>query len=745
MNTRVARIGLLIIGLITIGAALSLLNLRFDYEFENFFPSEDQSLDFYYEYKDKFSTDVDFVLVALKNDKGVFEEDFLQSAHAMRDELITVKKVERIISPFDAQDFVLGPFGPIAIPLLHPNESERYRQDSIRIYSNQKHVGSLFSNDAKSISILIEIEPNLSKIQTDTIYNDLKVIFDRYQFDEMHLAGKVIGQAYYIDQIKSEFSFFFLLGVLLIVSVLALVYRSVWGVVVPLLIVLLAVVWLLGFMGLAGKPIDIMTTLLPLVIFVVGISDVIHVLSRYFEEIRNGHPKMKAIKIAYRQVGIATFLTSVTTAIGFLTLVTSNIDPVKELGLYAASGVFMAFILAFSLLPAILVLRPVPRLAFRELSSLFWNKLVQRLFLVSMRNRRAVIFTSVLVAVGSIYGISQVSIDNYLMEDMGKDDPHRHSFEYFENNFAGVRPFEMMIEAVDSSATIFSWESVQEMLRMESYLKKEYEVGFLLSPLTILRTTNQALNGGVDQAYKVPESPDELERTMNIVRRFEKRPEFAVLVAEKGRQGRFSGKLVDVGGQRIAEKNLELDNYFNEMPLNDIRYQQTGMALLIDSNNKTLSLNMMSGLIIAILVVAVIVLIMFRSWRIALISLVPNILPLMVIGGVMGLTGIDLKVSTSIIFGIAFGISVDDSIHYLSKYRMELKKGRKPLWALRRTSLSTGKAIILTSLILCSGFLALATSDFTSTFYVGVLISVTLLVAVLTDLLLLPILLLKKP
>ncbi|NCG30806.1 MAG: MMPL family transporter, partial [Bacteroidetes bacterium] len=125
--------------------------------------------------------------------------------------------------------------------------------------------------------------------------------------------------------------------------------------------------------------------------------------------------------------------------------------------------------------------------------------------------------------------------------------------------------------------------------------------------------------------------------------------------------------------------------------------------------------------------------------------LVPNILPLMVIGGVMGLTGIDLKVSTSIIFGIAFGISVDDSIHYLSKYRMELKKGRKPLWALRRTSLSTGKAIILTSLILCSGFLALATSDFTSTFYVGVLISVTLLVAVLTDLLLLPILLLKKP
>ncbi len=727
---------------LTVGAAYQITKLRFDYEFENFFPAGDSSLDFYHDYMDKFSSDVDFVLVALRNEDGIFQEDFLLKARELRKELNGVRNRDRIISPFDAGDFALGPFGPIEIPYLHPDDPTRYAADSARIYAYDKAVGSLFSPDGKSISMVIQIEPNLSKIETDSVYFDIQNVVSNYEFDELHLAGKAIGQAYYIEQIRYEFTFFFVLGVILITLVLILIYRSVWGVIVPLIVVLLSVIWLLGIMGLTGKPIDIMTALLPLVLFVVGISDVIHLLSRFFEEIRNGHAKGKAIMIAYKQVGMATFLTTVTTGLGFFTLVTSSIIPVRQLGIYAAVGVFLAFALAFSLLPAILTLTKVPKLAYKEPSSSLWNKVVRQMFRFSMRNKRVVYIGSVAVAVTSLIGISLVRIDNFLLEDIGEGDPHRGSFEFFEKNFAGARPFEMQIEVQEGEENLFSDAAIDEMLRVETYLKEDYGVGFLISPLNLIRTVNQALNGGQDQAYKVPEAGPQREKVLKLISKFEKRPEFSAIMTSDYREARFSGKIVDYGGRHTKMLNERMaQSLRDEAPLAAINYRLTGMALLIDQNNETLSMNMMTGLGIAFAVVALIMGLLYRSVIIAFISLIPNMLPLMAVGGVMGFTGIDLKVATSIIFGIAFGIAVDDSIHYLSKYRLERLKGRSPIWAIRRTSISTGKAIIITSLILCAGFFALATSDFTSTYYVGLLVSVTLFFAVLADLLLLPLLL----
>ena len=741
MSKSLARFIVFLVVVFTGVASYQITTLEFDYEFEHFFPSEDTSLDFYLNYNEKFTTDVDFVLLALKNDAGIFDKEFLLKAKSLREELMTVEEVKRIVSPFDARDYALGPFGPIAIPFLHPEDETRYTADSARIYKFQKEVGSLFSEDGKSISMLIEIEPNLSKVQTDTVYFKLKDVLDQYSFDQMHTAGKVIGQAYYIDQIKYEFTLFFILAVLLVVVILALVYKSVWGVVVPLLIVVLSVIWSLGLMGLIGKPIDIMTALLPLILFVVGISDVIHLLSRYFEEIRNGLTKELAIQVAYKQVGMATFLTSLTTALGFLTLLTSGIKPVRELGVYAAIGVFIAFILAFSLLPAILALNPVPKLAFKEPSSLFWNKLVRKLFFVSMRNQTAVLVVSLLVAVVSVVGISNIEVDNYLLEDVGEDDPMRTSFMYFEENFAGARPFELYVSVKDSTTNMFDQAVVKDLQRIDTYLKEEYGVGFLLSPLNVIRTANQALSGGHDTAYVVPSQAERYDAVRRLVSKIQKRPEFNALLANEFREGRFSGKMRDLGGLQTKKMNEDFIAHFEQHPLETIDFRLTGMALLIDKNNETLSMNMMSGLIFALLVVAVIMGVLFKSLRMALITLMPNVLPLMVIGGFMGLTGIDLKVSTSIIFGIAFGIAVDDSIHYLSKFKLEMNKGRSVIWALRRTSISTGKAILLTSLILCSGFLTLSHSNFTSTHYVGLLISITLAVAVLADLILLPVLL----
>jgi predicted RND superfamily exporter protein len=740
MTERLAKWTIALVILITIGATYQITTLRFDYEFEHFFPAEDPDLDFYFDFKYKFSTDVDFVLMALRNEKGVFDTTFLRKAQRLRNDLMTLEEVERVVSPFDPKAYIMGPFGPVPIPYIHLDQPDLIPSDSAKIYRNGLGVGSLFSTDAKSIAMVIEIEPDLSKVKTDTVYNKLVKVLEPYAFDDMHLAGKVIGQAYYIDQIKFEFALFFTLAVLLVVLILSLVYRSFWGVVVPLLIVLLSVIWLLGLMGLLGKPIDIMTALLPLIIFVVGVSDVIHLLSRYFEEIRNGHEKIKAIKIAYKQVGLATFLTSFTTALGFLTLLTSGIQPVRELGIYAASGVFVAFVLAFSLLPAVLILTKVPALAYKEPSNLFLNKLVRMVFFVSMRNQRVVLAITALVMALSLLFITQIKVDNYLLEDVGKDDPLRHSFEYFEEHFAGARPFEMYVTVKDSAETIFSMQALKDMEALEHYLTSTYGVGFIVSPLDIIRSANQALHGGMDSARALPPDEASLAILQRQIGQYSKRPEFKAIVTQDFKEARISGKLHDVGGLKAKQLGADLHSHFDAHPLEAIDYRLTGMALLIDKNNEVLSSNMMTGLFFALAVVGLIMGVLFKSLRMVVITLIPNILPLLVIGGVMGLFGIDLKVSTSIIFGIAFGIAVDDSIHYLSKYRLELAKGRDQVWALRRTSVSTGKSIILTSLILCAGFIMLSTSDFTSTFYVGSLISITLGVAVLADLFVLPVL-----
>ena len=744
MNTRIAKWIIAAVVLITLGAGYQISTLGFDYEFEHFFPSEDDDLDFYYEFLDKFATDVDFVLIALRNEEGIFDEAFLSKAKSMCDALQALDEVERIRSPFDARSLSLGPFGPIDIPYLHWDKPDLYAADSAKIYAYSKGVGTLFSEDAQSIAILVKIEPNLSKQETDTVYFEMKEVMNRFAFDEMHVAGKVIGQAYYIEQIQFEFALFFSIAILLVVFILSLVYRSIWGVIVPLLVVMLSAIWLLGLMGVVGKQIDIMTALLPLVIFVVGVSDVIHLLSRYFEEIRNGKAKLEAIMVAYKQVGMATFLTSFTTALGFLTLLSSGIQPVRELGIYAAAGVFIAFFLSFSLLPAILVLTKVPKLAYKEPSDLFWNKLVRIIFFFSMRNQWKILSATLVVIVISLWSISRIEVNNYLLEDVGKDDPMRYSFEYFERYFAGARPFELAVSVKDSTLDVFDPAVVRELERVDKYLQENFGVGDVISPLTMIRSAHQALNGGRDSEFRIPESTEELNKALKVVQMFRKRPEFEALVTVDGREARFSGKTGDMGGKKAKALGMALSDHFaNDDPLHTIDFRLTGMAVLIDKNNETLSLNMMFGLLFALGVVAVIMGLLFRSVKMALVTLIPNVLPLLAIGAVMGIAGIDMKVSTSIIFGIAFGIAVDDSIHYLSKYRLERGKGRSHVWALRRTSVSTGKAIILTSLILCAGFFTLISSDFTSTFYVGLLVSITLAVAVIADLFVLPVLINK--
>ncbi len=735
---KIAKITLVIIGVLTLGALGVSTQLKFDYNFESFFPIDDPELEFYNVFREYFESDNDFVLIGIENDNGVFEPAFLQRVDSLTKALKALPDVQTIQSPTSASQLIVGPLGPMEVPYVHPNDEGKREKDSLRVYGSAHLVGSLFSEDGKAVSVLVETTPFLSKLKSDSLVEQLDAVIESYSFDELHLAGRLHGQKYYVNKMQWELATFTALGIFLLVVFLTLSFRSWWGVWVPLVVVLLAVIWLLAVMVLLGKPLDIMSILLPTILFVVGMSDVVHIITRYLEELRNGETQLEAIKIAFKHIGMATFLTSITTAIGFLTLLTANIMPVREFGLYTAIGVFVAFALAFTLLPAILLLNRKPETAKTPNEVLFWNRRMHATFLFVLKQRKAILGAGLAILLLSLWSISNIKVDNYLLEDLADDDPHRADFEFFENHFAGVRPFDMAVWTPDSTS-LLRYETITQLDTLEKYLSNHYGIGFIASPVTFVRMANQALHGGNPDFYNTPKTEAEYAKIYKMYKSFSKRPEFRKFLSEDADFGRISAKVTDYGGYKMKRLNAQMiEDTKKFIDPSIIQFRLTGMALLIDLNNESLASNMMFGLLIAFGVIGLIMGILFKSLKIVVLTLIPNVLPLVMIGGFMGVMGYDLKVATSIIFTIAFGIAVDDTIHYMSKLRLELNKGKSLLYALKRTGISTGKAITVTSLILMSGFVTLILSTFTSTYYIGLLVSLTLLFAVVSDLLLLP-------
>ncbi|EJF08970.1 RND family transporter [Pontibacter sp. BAB1700] len=733
---------LTVIAILTVLSVFYASRLRFDYNFDNFFPKGDPDLAYYFSYRDKFGNDNDYLLIGLDNSGSLFDQQFLQKVDTLTRFMQRQPHVESVLSPTTFKSPIIEQFGYFEIPYLHPDEPERYTQDSLLIYQSRELVGTLFSEDATAVSLFIQTSDNLAKEPGDSLITAMYGEIERLGLQEHHLAGKVLAQSVFIEKMKIELAIFMSASILLVILFLWIAFRSVWGVLVPLVVVLLSVLWSLGVMGIFNKPIDVMTVLLPTIMFVVGMSDVIHIMSRYITEIGQGVTKIQALRVTIKEVGMATLLTSLTTSVGFLTLLTTSIVPIREFGVYTAVGIALAFVLAFTMLPAILLLnkKPNPRRARRI--DLSWPMLLRRVYTFVLRRPYPILYASMGIVLVSLIGISMIKVDTTLLEDLGDDDPIIKDFQYFEEKFSGVRPFELhLIAGPDKS--MYDLEVLQEVDQLETYLYQTYGLNFITSPATVVRAIHRAQNGGLPDYYTLPANEREMQQVQQRLTAFSKRSELRAVVTTDQQEGRLAGKMTDVGSVRAAELNDSLEAFIDQHINPELLQTRiTGSAVMLDKNNDYVVSNMLQGLLIAFLVVALLVGLIFRSLRMVVISLVPNIIPLLMIGGIMGFLGINMTVSVSIIFTIAFGIAVDDTIHFLGKLKVELRKGKSLPYAIKTTIISAGKAIIITSCILVAGFLTLVLSSFDATFYVGVFVSLTLVFAVVADLLLLPVLIL---
>lgn len=714
---------------------------KFDYDFEKFFPRDDTETQTFEEFRQTFENDYDFILIALENRDGIFEPEFLQKVQILTEKLKTLPYVVRVFSPTEIKIPVLTGFGVSYRKILHPNNENLLQKDKERIYETGEFIGSFFSKDTSAICLIVQNKERLSKKKSDLLLHEIETLLQSFKFDGIHLAGKIKAQQVYLQRMQEEIVLFLSLAIILVIILLAITFQSLWSVTFPILIVLFSIIWQLGIMQLLGKKIDVLQVLVPTILFVVGMSDVIHILSKYIEELRSGKTKQEAIRKSVKEVGLATFLTSFTTSVGFATLVTSTISPIEDFGLYTSIGVMVAFILTIVLMPAVMVLAPRPSIISNQRSTRSWNILLHRFFLFAIKYRWPIAFVTLLIAGICIVSLQQVKVNNLLLEDLHPREPLKQEFAYFEKTFSGGRPFEMQIMLTDSTANIWKAEHIRFLEKLENSITKHFELGFVQSPLTFIRFYHRAINSGLNAYYNIPANDQQLDSLLLDMKQkgFIPSDESKRFLSENFTTARISAKMHDVGSYIANQMEKAFWKEVNQWPeTTKYRINITGSARLIDLNISHLSVNLIKGLGLAFVIVSALFGLLFRSWVMVFIALIPNVLPLLIIAGLMGLTGIDLKVSSSIIFTIAFGIAVDDTIHFLSRFRIELDKGKSKLYALKKSYFSTGKAIILTTLVLCMGFAGMITSSFHSVYVIGLLTTITLFTALIFDLFLLP-------
>jgi uncharacterized protein len=718
--------------------------IKFDYDFEAFFPLDDPETQFFEEHRHRFESDNDFIFIALRNEKGVFQQDFLKKAEGFVDSLSQDTLIREVTCLTNMNEYIKAPFSPLPFkrPYLHVDEPENYATDSARIFKSAELAGFFINDKADALLVNVQHLEYLSKANCDRLKGSIDDLLKHYELTDYKYAGRTIGMGYYVHKMQFETGLFMGLSFILVIIFLFVTFRSFWGIWVPLSIVSLSMLWIIGFMAMVGQPINLILTVLPSIIFVVAMSDVIHLVSKYMDELRAGHKQLDAIKTAYREVGVATLMTSLTTAVGFISLLTVNMRPIRDFGIYTAIGVMLAFMLAYTLLPALLILTKPPKIADQSILENRWYKILHQLFKFLVRKRKAVLVVSVVTLVLSIAGTLLIERNYFLLEDLRKDSPLTREYAYFDQEFMGLRPFELSVAVKDSTKTILSPEVLREMDEVEQYLISDYGLKRTFSVVTILEIANRTEHGGQFDYQVLPDSAD-TRRFVEQLKTYDKDSTLFMFVDSTGRYGRISSTIGDVGLYAIREKNEGLFRFIDQNVDPDLlEFHLTGTAHLLDRNMTTLARNLIWGLLVSVGIIGLIMGMLYRSVKMVVIALVVNIMPLLMIAAVLGFAGVDLKVSTAVIFTISFGIAVDDTLHFISRFRQELQKGKSIIYAVKRTFLSTGRAIVLTSVILCAGFLLLIFSDFLGTFYVGLLISLTLLFALLCDLFLLPVLIL---
>ncbi|SMD37868.1 hypothetical protein SAMN04488029_3508 [Reichenbachiella faecimaris] len=718
--------------------AFQLPNLAFDYELENFFPKNDPDLAYYQEFSETFGHDNDYLLIAFETTGRLFDQSFLNPIDSGLMKVEKLPNTLQVYSPTSLRFLAKTPMGLLPIPLLHLSDTLKLKKDSLRFYGHPLYREMFISKSGNSLKSIIVHKRFESKETADDYVEEVKNIFQD-RTPQIRIAGKAVAQTAFVNAVKDDFAKFILIAMVLIFGWLVIFMRRISLIITALSIAGFSVVATIGLMATTGKEIDVLSSLIPTILLVVAMSDIIHLFTHIQDELPKTNDLKTAINNAVKQVGLATLLTSFTTAVGFLTLITLNVKPIIDLGIYAALGIIMAFIITYLLYPAIITLFK-PAIPSPQDDS-FLTNLPNRIFVTVTNRSKTIMITAVVLFAICTIGISRLEIDAYLVNDLPKNDPVKSDFIFFDREFTGSKPFTLSLWSKDPSNPIYSQAVITELDKIEKEIKIHTKAGDLTSPVSIVKLANQSLHSTSPAQYKLPETDADWKRVFHYIRKYHADRQ-SIKVNTKS-LAQITGYFQDLGSKDATLKHEKLLNALDDKVNHQlIGYRLTGTTLLIDKSHEMLSKNLIKGLTLAMVIVGLITGLLFKSWKMILITLIPNLFPILVVAAIMGYFQIPLNLSTSVIFAISFGIVVDDTIHFLSQFKHEYHTTGTKQEAIRKALTKTGRPIIITTIILTTGFIVFCFSSFSATFYMGLFVSVSFVTALAADLYLLPVLLL---
>lgn len=721
------------------GLIFVLLALRpvlvFDYDFEQFFAQEDEDLTFYNEYKKKFGSDNDYLLTAFESNSQFWKDEaMLERYFQISEELQKLAGVDSVFSVFSIQIPRISAFGISFRPLISRNSEE-----GIKVHGElEEYRGKLISESGDSFLLLIRNQPELSKEAGDRLYGEILDVFKEFEVQPIAVAGKIQTQGDFVALMQQEFGMFLGLSIGLIIGLLFLIFRKFWIVLSSVTVIVLGILFAFSVILLMGQKLALMSVMQPTIFLIVGLSACIHLLTHLINFLKKNIEFHEAIRKTFEELITPVWLTFLTTSLGFLSLYFTTVPALKNFGLSTGIGVLLMFFAIFLFLPGFLSFLG-GKLEIRN-DTRKYHLPLRSMFSLVLNNRKTILTAFFLISIGSLILGSKLKINGFLLDNLPSDHPIQESFYFFDQSFRGSNPLEVYLSVKDSSQSLLDFEVLKEINAVENQLEKLLGPLTILSPNSLVKTLNQAQNQGDDQAYTFP-SRGQYARLERILSRLPEKDKKQVL-QNKEREGRISARTADLGSDRMGKIRTEFEDFVQkEINSELLEVRWTGTSFLIDEGHESVTWQMARGLGLAFLLVGGIAGYLFRSWRISLILLLPNVVPLIWMLGLMYFLGVEFKLTTAILFTVAFGIAVDDSIHFMSRLKMELAKGKSLIYAIKRTFLETGKAIILTSLVLILGFSMLIFSQFGVTFFTGLLISSALLFALLADLILLPVLL----
>ncbi len=730
---------------LTILSLIGIPRLKFSFDFEQFFPQGDEDLEFFRSFTKEFETDDNFLLLAVENNPTVFDTSFLQKFHTISLDLRSLPYVKSVQGLTTMRYPVKTPFGITSIPILHLANEEKLERDKERILDDPRFVNNLINKEATALVSIIKTKGGLSVYESEKLIEELHNMMLKHQVstDDYHALGRAYFQESLIKNQQKEVLYSSIVSIILVALILFFIFRRTTGIIIALTSISISLILFIGFMAAFGRPLSIMSALYPVLMLIVGTSDVIHLMTKYVDEIQKGLTREEALKITIKQIGIATFLTSLTTAIGFATLLTSRLEPVRDFGINSAVGVIIAFITTMLISSVLLSYFPPSKIIDvrnKHLNS--WSQYTQRLYELSKKYSRYIVVIFTIAIVASLYGLTEVTTNYTVENNLPIGEKVTSDFLFFEEEFSGFRPLEFAIIAKPGYQAD-QYEVIREINKIEEHLIQIPEINSVISPATFYKSVSRMNKGNARNAYLFPSSEGEFYKSKKMIDKVYQM-ESTVLINKKRDKTRISSKISDIGADSIKIIGGKIDQWIaSNVDTSILSVKRTGTGLIMDKNSVYVTESLIKGLGLALLIISIVMAILLKSWKMLILAFIPNILPVLFAGALLGFLNIELEAGISIVFAVIFGIAVDDTIHFLSKYKLCRSQNFDIEESLRITFNETGKAIFFTTVILFFGFVVMLFSSSPPTRTVGGLISITLIAALLSDVLLLPILMRK--